>query len=305
MAKRRFSNRAAGVPVKRRQTESQIVPAARRDAPSEPAAVRPATAATPPHCVPDHEFTSVRAELEAAIRARDEFIAIAAHELRNPMGAIGLYVDSLLLTARKNENACSKEMIRDLERLESRIRQFVKRASVLLDVTRLSSGSYALELGPVDLSELARAVLSDFAQQFELARCKLESSVASGVRGHWDEIALEQVLTNLISNAIKYGAGAPIRVSLTRMGSHAVFEVEDHGIGISEADQARIFEKFERAVLRRTQGGFGVGLWITRQIVEALGGRIDVESRTGAGSNFRVVLPITNVPEPDEAAEDD
>jgi signal transduction histidine kinase len=112
------------------------------------------------------------------------------------------------------------------------------------------------------------------------------------VRGIWDRIALEQITDNLLSNAIKYGAGQPIEITLMSDGKTASLRVQDNGIGISEADQARIFGRFERAVTRRAHGGFGIGLWVVRQLVDAMGGDIAVLSKPGSGSTFTVTLPI-------------
>ena len=99
------------------------------------------------------------------------------------------------------------------------------------------------------------------------------------------------MIDNLISNAVKYGAGKPVEVQLSENGERVVLEVRDHGIGINPADQRRVFERFERAVSRRRFGGFGLGLWITRKVIEAHGGTIQLMSEPGLGSTFRVELP--------------
>jgi signal transduction histidine kinase len=116
-------------------------------------------------------------------------------------------------------------------------------------------------------------------------------TAAEGVVGFWDRSRLDQVITNLLANALKFGAGKPVEVRVTALGEAAVLSVEDKGIGIHEADQRRIFERFERAVSAGNYSGMGLGLWITREIVEAHGGRIRLESRPGAGSTFRLTLP--------------
>ncbi len=229
--------------------------------------------------------------LESAIRARDDFITIAAHELRSPLAAILLYVQNLILSVERDQSGCSVEIKADLARLEKRINHFIKRAGVLLDVTRLTSGNFCLERAEVDLTLLTQRVVHDFMEEAQRAECAVDLELAPAVSGQWDELALEQVLVNLLSNAIKYGAGHPVSLRVTAHAEFAKIEVRDRGIGISEAACSRIFDKFERAVHRSTHGGFGVGLWITRQIVEALGGRIAVESQPGLGSTFTVFLP--------------
>ena len=128
-------------------------------------------------------------------------------------------------------------------------------------------------------------------QQIQSANCAVHLEVDGGVRGHWDRARLDQLIDNLIGNAVKYGAGKPIEVRLRGRQDDVLLEIRDHGIGIDPADQARVFERFERAVSRKKFGGFGLGLWISRQIVEAHGGSISLVSEPGAGCTFSVELP--------------
>jgi signal transduction histidine kinase len=109
--------------------------------------------------------------------------------------------------------------------------------------------------------------------------------------GRWDSLRLEQVVTNLLTNALKYGAGRPIEVTVEGDDTHARLSVRDQGIGIAEEDAGRIFERFERAVSVQHYGGFGIGLWIVREIIQALGGTIEVRSTVGQGATFTVILP--------------
>ena len=127
----------------------------------------------------------------------------------------------------------------------------------------------------------------------ERSGCRLEPRIEGEVSGLLDKLAVEQIADNLLSNAVKYGAGEPIGVSLVRNGTAARLTVQDHGIGISEEDQARIFGAFERAVTRREQGGFGIGLWVVRQLVDAMHGEVVVTSRPAEGSTFTVILPLS------------
>jgi two-component system, OmpR family, sensor kinase len=234
------------------------------------------------------------AELGAAVEMRDEFIAIAAHELRNPMSAIVLFVQSLRMASAKSPTERPPRLEEKLDALEKRVHHYVRRASLLLDVTRLNSGKYEMEPEPVDLSELTREVVAGLAEEFARANCSLDLSIEEAVVGLWDRTGLEQVLMNLLSNAVKYGAGKPIAVALRVRDNLAILDVQDAGLGISEDDQQRIFEKFERAVRRRQHGGFGMGLWISRQIVERLRGTIRVQSQPGVGSKFTLSLPLGN-----------
>lgn len=231
-------------------------------------------------------------ELREAVRARDEFVAIAAHELRNPMTPILMQVD-LLRTAARNPDRCRPEVIAPrVEILAQAVREFVRRSTALLDVSRIAAGNIRIEPAEVDLSTLVRRTLDRAAVAARMARCRLEAELQADVVGVWDPLALEQIAENLVSNAIKFGAGQPVTVTLRSDGRAARLAVRDRGVGISEEDRARIFQRFERAVARREHGGFGIGLWLANQLVTAMDGTIDVESTPGEGASFVVRLPL-------------
>jgi two-component system, OmpR family, sensor kinase len=231
--------------------------------------------------------------LKEAVRARDEFIAIAAHELRNPMTPILLQVERLLDLARRGSPPEPfADLVQQLDLLRRLIQSYLKRAGTLLDISRITSGKLHLDLVPVNLSRVIDEVLDELSPTARLAGCKIATGVAADVIGLWDQLAIEEIVENLVSNAIKYGAGQPIDVTLARDEAAAWLVVRDRGIGISEEDQARLFGRFERAVAQRRQGGFGIGLWLVRQLVHAMGGEILIKSRSGEGSTFRVTLPL-------------
>jgi signal transduction histidine kinase len=163
----------------------------------------------------------------------------------------------------------------------------------LLDVTRITANCLKLAREPVDLAEVAAKMVSHAGILARQAETELILH-ADSVVGDWDGFRIETVISNLLSNAIKFGGGKPVEVYVSSDGQLARLSVTDHGAGISPTDQARIFEKFERAVPERHYGGFGLGLWITRQIVEAHGGTIRVASVPGEGSTFTVELPLRN-----------
>jgi signal transduction histidine kinase len=242
---------------------------------------------------PENQYARLAAELAQAVRARDEFIAIAAHELRNPMTPILGYAEHLLAVGRRPESECPVAIIGALERLVGLIGEYIKRATTLLDVSRITAGKLRAELSPVELSGVMRKAVLRHRPEAERSGCRLKPSIEDDVSGLLDRLAVEQIADNLLSNAIKYGAGEPIEVSLVRRGAKAQLTVRDHGIGISEADQARIFDAFERAVTRREHGGFGIGLWVVRQLVDIMQGEIHVESRPAEGSTFTVTLPLS------------
>jgi signal transduction histidine kinase len=227
--------------------------------------------------------------LQEAIEARDRFIAVVGHELRNPILPISLQAEMLHAAAERGDLA---RVTAGLGRLRQAIDQYTKRATVLLDVSRMLAGRFQLEHTAVDLAAIVRTVVSDFAPSARHAGCAINLDAPATLVGRWDETALQQVVENLVSNALKYGAGAPVDVALTCDGAAATLLVRDRGIGIAAADQARIFDRFERAVTRDSHGGFGVGLWIVNQFVREMGGRIGLDSRPGRGSAFTVSLPL-------------
>jgi two-component system OmpR family sensor kinase len=236
------------------------------------------------------------AALEEAVRARDAFISTAAHELRNPLTPIALLVDALRTQARGLPEA--GQLALGLDRLERAIAAYLRRTGGILNVSRLSSGKFSVELSEFDLSAVVREVVDNLAFGAERVGSPLRFSVPTGITGILDRLGFEEIVENLVTNAIKYGAGKPIAVSLVRDDPHACLRVRDHGIGISPADQARIFARFERAVAQSQNGGFGIGLWLVGQMVEAMGGTIAVESRIGEGSSFTVTLPLARKAEP-------
>jgi len=242
---------------------------------------------------PGSQHARVVAELTQAVHARDAFIAIAAHELRNPMTPILGYVEHIVSVGRRPESECPEAIIVALERLAGLIGEYTKRATTLLDISRITAGKLRAELSVVDLSAMMRQAVHRHRAGAERSRCRLEPSIEGEVSGMLDKLAVEQIADNLLSNAVKYGAGEPIGVSLVRNGTAARLTVQDHGIGISEEDQARIFDAFERAVTRREQGGFGMGLWVVRQLVDAMHGEVHVTSRPAEGSIFTVTLPLS------------
>ncbi|WP_159871649.1 sensor histidine kinase KdpD [Novosphingobium sp. 9U] len=240
---------------------------------------------------PGHLLEEI-ARLREAVAARDAFIAVAAHELRNPMTPIRGQIDVLLRSMRSGAYA-PERVQHGLERLEWLIERYMRRATTLLDVSRATTGKLRLVPQPVHLASLIREVVSSLTPLASFAGSVFTVEVPDCIEGSWDRLALEQILENLTSNAIKYGEGKPILVSAELQGGTAVVHVRDLGPGISEADQARIFERFERAVDLSKQGmGFGVGLWIVRQLAQAMGGEIGVDCSLGQGSTFTVSLPL-------------
>lgn len=227
-----------------------------------------------------------------AIRIRDEFMLIAGHELRTPIAALSLHHESLAST----RDGTPIEKIRErAEKLSMQTQRLARLVEDLLDVPRISAGRLVLEREEVDLAELARETIDRMRDEFERTRTQLHVEL-EGVRGSWDRGRLDQVLTNLLGNAVKYGKGTSVELRVQRDGNTARLVVADQGIGIALEDQPRIFRRFERAVSPRKFGGLGLGLWIASQLVEAHGGTIDVLSQPGTGATFTVVLPLSPQP---------
>ncbi|WP_163869524.1 sensor histidine kinase [Myxococcus eversor] len=231
-------------------------------------------------------------EARRSVRLRDEFLAVASHELKTPLTPLQLRLQWLRRQTRKDRPYLPTPMV--ISQLDVVQRQVDKLSGLvhgLLDVSRLSSGRLVLHREDVDLEAVARAVKDQLAVPASQAGSPVSVSVRGDVHGHWDRVRLEQVLTNLLANAVKYGAGHPVHIALRGEAERVVLRVEDAGIGIASEYQSHIFERFGRAVSERHYGGLGLGLYITRQIVEAHGGDIQVRSEPELGSRFEVTLP--------------
>jgi PAS domain S-box-containing protein len=235
-------------------------------------------------------------ETQEAVRARDEFLSVAAHELRTPLTSMRLHLQLLQRQVGTAQPELSEEIAPRTQVLERQLVRLGSLVNTLLDVSRLAAGKLSLEPRELDLAQLVRQMADAFGEEFKKAGSVLTVHLDGPLQGTWDPLRVEQVLVNLLSNAAKYGAGQPVEVSLAGEGHTAVLAVKDHGIGISEDGMARLFGKFERAVSERHYGGLGLGLYITRQIVEAMGGSITVRSAQGQGSTFILRLPTQPQP---------
>ncbi|WP_141620330.1 ATP-binding protein [Myxococcus sp. AB036A] len=233
----------------------------------------------------------VERELLESLKLRDDFLSIAGHELKTPLTALQLQFHTLLGMAQERRDEPLKEKLVRARRQAERLTLL---ADELLDVARISAGRLTLRLEACDLSALVSEVLEQSSEAVAQAQCQLHLSLEEDVKGMWDRLRLMQVVTNLVSNALKYGAGSPVEVKASASTNGARVSVRDFGIGIPLKDQARIFERFERAVSSQNHGGLGLGLWISRQVVEAHGGVIRVESEAGNGATFTVELPYSH-----------
>lgn len=226
-------------------------------------------------------------EATSAIRLRDEFLLIAGHELRTPLAALMLHHQSLAQASDAMPISKIREKAKKLVVQSDRLSRLIDE---LLDVSRITAGQVTLATEEIDLAKLVEEIverMTEDPQRRSTVRIIAESAI-----GQWDRGRIDQIVTNLVANAFKYGSGEQVDVRVARDDSHAVLSVRDRGIGIAPTDQKRIFDRFERAVSARNFGGLGLGLWIVSQLVTAHRGTISVESTPGQGSTFTVRLPL-------------
>jgi signal transduction histidine kinase len=223
-----------------------------------------------------------------AAQAREDFMHVASHELRGPVANFRLAVQLLARELSRGEHGRIDERLRVLSRQADRLGRI---SGALLDVTRITAGRLSLLRQEMDLTALAQDVVARHADEAEAAGTRVAIEAEGPVSCQADPDRVEQVITNLLSNALKYGRGSPVTIRVHPEDGYAVLAITDRGIGIPAEQQARIFGRFERAVPPRNYGGLGLGLWIARSLVEAHGGRIAVESSPGQGSTFTVKLP--------------
>lgn len=224
--------------------------------------------------------------LQEAVRTRDDFISIASHELRNPLHAIHLQILSVVHAAQRRDLTPEWALAR-LGRTSDSITRLGRLLDNLLDVSRITAGRLTLEVHDVDFAEVIRDVVDRSREQMGAVTVTLDLDAAVG---RWDPLRLDQIVTNLLSNAVKYGGGQPVVIRLRSDVGSVTLDVEDRGAGIDDVQRKRLFARFERGLASR-EGGFGLGLWITRQIVEAMHGTIAVSGAPGQGSVFSVMLP--------------
>lgn len=245
-------------------------------------------------CAQALERARLYEKAQNAIHVRDEFLSIASHELKTPLTPLKLQLQSLLRTVKgARQGDLAPERIQKLaESSDRQIDRLTHLIEDLLDVSRINAGKLTLNREEICLSDLVEELAERYRTQAAEAGCSLVVSVDPDIIGRLDRIRFEQVIANLLSNAIKYGPGKPIRIELKRKDSQAIVAVQDQGIGIAEEDLERVFDRFERIESDRTVGGLGLGLYISRQIVEAHGGRVWADSRAGSGSVFTVQFPL-------------
>jgi signal transduction histidine kinase len=228
------------------------------------------------------------------IKSRDQFLAIASHELKTPVTSMLLQVQTAIHNIRNVSlaNFSVANLLKMLEGTEQQSQRLSKMVNDLLNVSLITTGRIDLELEETDLSTVVKNVAENFSEKMKRENNSISVTAEKPIRGTWDKVRIEQAVSNLISNAIKYGNNKPIAITVSNSHERARLTVEDQGIGMSQEQQKRIFERFERAVNSKDYQGLGVGLYITSQIVKAHHGKIDVHSKPNDGTTFIIDLPL-------------
>lgn len=232
-------------------------------------------------------------KLEEALVARDQFLSIASHELKTPLTSLKLQAQLTLRSLAQGKEFSQDRLMAQSHQTSDLVGRLTRLIDDMLDVSRIRTGKLKLDRDDHDLGDIVREVVFRMSVLFEAAGLKLPTIHAEkDLRGLWDRFRLEQVIGNLLTNAIRYGRGKPIEISLKKKDTYAILSVTDHGYGIAKEDLIRIFGRFERAINSSEVSGLGLGLFISKEIVESHGGTIWVQSEVGHGSTFFVGLPL-------------
>jgi signal transduction histidine kinase len=245
------------------------------------------------------ELNATQAELQRSLRMRDEFMSLVAHELRTPLNTLFLETQMRSLQLKRgNLPAFNPEQMGSMiKRDERQIKAMIRLIDDMLDVSRMKSGTLSIRPGKVELMALLERVVNDLSLQAAAAGAAVALAPHPEVAGWWDEFRIEQVVVNLLTNALRYGGGT-IEVSVEAVGCNVRIDVRDHGKGIAPDFIERIFEPYERGARNGEPKGLGLGLYISRQLAVSHGGALTVESTPGEGATFSLVLPCSEAAVP-------
>lgn len=232
------------------------------------------------------------AKATQAVELRDTFLSVASHELKTPLTSIYLQFEILKRSTLKT-TANDPKVTNLFDRFQSQLERLTRLINELLDVTRIASGKMSLNLEEMEISKLVSDICANFESEANQKGSPITLNVEQKVTGNWDPNRIEQVVMNLVSNAIKYGNKKPIEVTVTQSDKWALVIIKDRGMGIAPEDQARIFQRFERAIDATNISGLGLGLFICKEIILHHGGDIKVESALNEGSTFTLRLPVS------------
>jgi signal transduction histidine kinase len=231
-------------------------------------------------------------ELKQAVKARDDFLSVASHELKTPLTSLKLHIQMRRKAIDKGKEFDLPNLKKMLESDEKQVNRITRLIDDMLDISRISQGRLILEKERFDLCVMARDVLDRFSLHFSEQGCALIQKLGCPATGVWDYFRAEQAFINLLTNAMKYGPGHPIEVGIHQERDFYRLWVKDEGRGIDPADHERIFRQFERAVPRTHISGLGLGLYIVQELMQAQGGKVEVESRLGEGATFSLLFPL-------------
>ncbi len=233
-------------------------------------------------------------EAQEAVRARDEFLSIASHELKTPLTSILLQLQTILkkIQQKSQEKPSVEQVVALLQNTEHQSKRLSKLINDLLNVSLVSTGRLQLEKERGNLSDTVKDVVKQYVISEKYAKSKVYVKTNGPLQGSFDKVRMEQVVSNLLSNALKYGKGNPVTIKTKKVDTKAQVTVKDEGIGIKPEVQATIFDRFKRGVSGKDYKGLGVGLYISKQIIEAHGGNIKLKSKEGKGTTFTIELPL-------------
>jgi signal transduction histidine kinase len=246
------------------------------------------------------ELNETQAELQRSLRMRDEFMSLVAHELRTPLNTLFLETQMRSLQLKRGNLPAFEpaQMEAIIKRDERQIKAMIRLIDDMLDVSRMKSGTLSIRPGRVELMALLERVVSDLSLAATAAGCSVVLAPHAPIEGWWDEFRIEQVVVNLLTNALRYGGGGTVEVSVHEEGCNARIDVRDHGKGIAPDFIDRIFEPYERGAKSGEPKGLGLGLYISRQLATSHGGHLTVQSTPGQGATFSLTLPCTEVAVP-------
>lgn len=238
-----------------------------------------------------HEKENER--LKIALSAKDEFIMMVSHELKTPITPLNLQMQTFidLYESGAIQNIGHERILKMLKTSHAQVERLDRLIKELVDVSKISRDKFQIHKSETDLAEIILKVIEHHKEEIRESGCEVKFSGDSSVVGIWDPFRIEQVVVNLLINSLKYGAGRPVEFHVENHPQHAVFCIQDYGIGIAPVDQDRIFKRFERAVSSSNYSGLGLGLYISEQIVALHHGTITVDSAKGEGAKFVVELP--------------
>lgn len=241
------------------------------------------------------KIEETEAYLQKALKSRDEFLSICSHELKTPLTSLKMQIQILnRLRERKGDDVAFSpdNIIKFLLHADRSVERIIHLVNDMLDISRVTTGRLSLNLEKVHLEILVQDVVERLKTFLELAGCRIELQTSEEVVGLCDKFRIEQVITNLLTNAAKYAPESLVEIKVGKIGMYGLISVKDHGPGISDVDQTRIFERFERAVNSTAVTGLGLGLYISKEIVTLHHGTISVQSELGQGTTFTVKLPL-------------